>query len=1005
MITINLKALVDKLNAPARTALEMAASSCASRGHADIEIVHWLAHLLDMDDAELNAALALYGVDTGQLRNHLARTIDQLPAGQRRAPALSPELVAWAKSAWLFASLDCGRPVATPGHLLAALLADPKLRHACSFAPLMAISPESFCEIFRHNAGTSEDAFSPTTAPSAAILPRDTSRTPALDRFTVDLTALARQGGIDPVIGRDVEIRQLLDILSRRRQNNPILTGEAGVGKTAVVEGLALRIAADDVPPALRAAAIRTLDLGLLQAGASVKGEFENRLKSVIAEIKTSPYPIIMFIDEAHTIIGAGGNEGQSDAANLLKPALARGELRTIAATTWSEYKKYFERDAALTRRFQLLQIPEPSEPEAIAMLRAIAPTLQRHHRIRILDEAIVAAVQWSHRYIPARQLPDKCVSLLDTACARVALSQESSPPQLDDTRRNILLCELRIAALSREASLGGNHETLTLQRAHHSDLQRISSGQTGQWQIEKDLVREVLNIQEQIDSSHNDHEQINRPTFEQSIFLPEPADSSAASNEALQKRLLDKLAELRRAQGEIPMVHVHVNSQVVAEVVADWTGIPVGKMLADDVKTLLELETRLTDRIVGQSQAVASIARTLRSARLRLSHPGRPAGVFLLVGPSGVGKSETASALAECLYGGTHNLTTINMAEFKEPHKISMLLGSPPGYVGYGEGGVLTEAVRRRPYSVVLLDEIEKAHPGVQDIFYNLFDNGSIKDGEGRDIDFRNTVIIMTSNAGEEHLRAICRADEENHPALESRDMESEVQTNPGLGESASDNHSGDYLVKGDDIAKGGDAKGDDAKGADAEVCDAPEGVAKNQYRNVNGTSARMNGTDSIDSGTRDNTLSAEVLLENFRPQLLRYFKPAFLGRVTVIPYFPLKDEQLLRIAEMNLEKIRQRVRHQYDADLIYSDEVLLQLVARCADTDTGARGIESVITGKLLPAVADACLGSLGDAAADTTLRGLDCMSIDVSASGEITCSLTGFARRPDAVVPSAA
>ncbi len=911
MITISLKALVGKLNATARKALEMAASTCASRGHADVEIVHWLAHLLDVEDAELNAALALYGVDREVLRGHLARIIDQRSAGHAKAPALSPDLVAWAKSAWLFASLDCGQPVTAPGHLVAALLADPRLRHAGSFAPLLAITPESFCETFRHSAGTATDSsFSPATAPPDTSLSPGASRTPALDRFTVDLTAQARQGGIDPVVGRDMEIRQLLDILSRRRQNNPILTGEAGVGKTAVVEGLALRIAAGDVPPALGTCAIRTLDLGLLQAGASVKGEFENRLKSVIAEIKAAPYPIILFIDEAHTIIGAGGNEGQSDAANLLKPALARGELRTIAATTWSEYKKYFERDAALTRRFQLLQISEPSEPEAVAMLRALAPALQLHHQVRILDEAIVAAVQWSHRYIPARQLPDKCVSLLDTACARVALSQESAPLQLDNTRRDILQCELRIAALSREAALGRNHATLMSQRAHRSDLQHRSSNQTQQWQLEKNLVREVLDIQQQIDQSMTD----------------------AATPQA---PLLDKLAELRKVQGETPMVHVHVDSQVVAQVVADWTGIPVGKMLADDAKTLLELESKLTDRVVGQSQAIASIARTLRSARLGLSHPGRPAGVFLLVGPSGVGKSETASALAESLYGGTHNLTTINMAEFKEPHKISMLLGSPPGYVGFGEGGVLTEAVRRRPYSVVLLDEIEKAHPGVQDIFYNLFDKGSIKDGEGRDIDFRNTVIIMTSNAGEEHLRAICNA---------AADQPQERKS--GAAESA----------------------------RQAEI-----------------DSAETAGTSS-GAMTNDSSLSAEVLLENFRPQLLRHFKPAFLGRVTTIPYFPLGDEHLVQIAEMNLEKIRHRVRQQYNAELLVNDEVLLHLVARCTDTDTGARGIESVISGQMLPAIADACLSAFSGGTDDAPSIEFDRLSIGLSKAGEISCSVPG-------------
>ncbi len=606
----------------------------------------------------------------------------------------------------------------------------------------------------------------------------------------------------------------------------------------------------------------------MLQAGASVKGEFENRLKSVIAEVKASAEPIIMFIDEAHTLIGAGGKEGQGDAANLLKPALARGELRTIAATTWAEYKKYFERDPALTRRFQVVKIEEPSEEKAINMMRAISEMLQNHHRVRILDEAIVDSVRLSSRYIPARQLPDKSVSLLDTACARVALSQSATPAAIEDTRRRITQCEKTISSLGREnASLGNYEERIGQLTLETEELAALLVTQEAQWQNEKEKVKEIHTQQGQIEDDYY--------ARKGNAVKGKPADASKILSEedlAKAKVSLKSLREeLAALQGENPMIQGDVNGQAIAEVVANWTGIPVGKMVSNEIKAVMDLHIALGERIIGQPHALEAIAQCIRTSRAGLTDARKPIGVFFMVGSSGVGKTETALALTDILYGGEQNITVINMSEFKEEHKVSMLLGSPPGYVGYGEGGVLTEAVRRKPYSVILLDEMEKAHPGVQDIFYNLFDKGTIKDGEGRDIDFRNTVIIMTSNAGEEHIRAMCAAQE---------------------------------------------------------VLPEPE-----------------------------------VLLENFRPQLLKHFKPAFLGRTTIIPYYPLGDEDLLKISVINMNRIKKRVKSHYNAEFTYDEDVLLHIVARSQEVDTGARNIENILTRTMLPALASECLARIGN------------------------------------------
>jgi len=869
MITIDLKSLVGKLNEPTRNALEGAAGLCLSRTHYNVEIEHWLLKLLEIPDSDLLALLDKYEIDYGKLTQDLNKELDIIKSGNTRAPALSPSIVDLAKNAWMLASVEYGHPQATSAHVLAALMLDENLRRSTEAASgeLKKILPESLRVVVGSIVGTTSESSSVDIGDtSSSDGPSAPSKSPSLDKFTVNLTEAAKQGKIDAVLGRDEEIRQIIDILIRRRQNNPILTGEAGVGKTAVVEGFALRIASGDVPAPLKDVCVRSLDLGLLQAGASVKGEFENRLKSVIAEVKASPQPIIMFIDEAHTLIGAGGKEGQGDAANLLKPALARGELRTIAATTWAEYKKYFERDPALTRRFQVVKIEEPDEEKAINMMRAISVMLQNHHGVRIMDEAIIDSVKLSSRYITARQLPDKSVSLLDTACARVSLSQSATPASIEDTRRSITQCDINITSLEREnATLGNCEDRIKQLQDAKSQLEKHLEEQTKQWDKETEKAELIHNLQRQIEDDF--HAQ--RLSDEKKKEKDAPKSLTDAERSKVQKELHKLMGQLTKIQGDNPLIQVNVDSQAIAEVVANWTGIPVGKMVSDEIESILNLADVLEKRVIGQDHALHAIAQSIRTSRAGLTDPRKPVGVFFMVGSSGVGKTETAIALADVLYGGEQSITTINMSEFKEEHKVSMLLGSPPGYVGYGEGGVLTEAVRRKPHSVILLDEMEKAHPGVQDIFYNLFDKGTIKDGEGRDIDFRNTVIIMTSNAAEEHIRAIC-AQEEKIP-------------------------------------------------------------------------------------------EADVLLESFRPALLQYFKPAFLGRTTVIPYFPLSDENLMKICKINMNRIEKRVKEHYDASFSYDEDVILHIVARSQEVDTGARNIENILTRTMLPEMASECLSRM--------------------------------------------
>ncbi|MDD4268205.1 MAG: type VI secretion system ATPase TssH [Thermoguttaceae bacterium] len=881
-----LKSLVGKLNPTCRNGLESAAGLCLARTNYEVEIEHWLLKLAEAPNTDLAAILRYFEIDNSRLIRELTRVVDHLKTGNSRSPALSPNLVKLVREAWIVASIEFGAFQVRSGHLLSALISEDGLARVAREASRQFenISPEAIRKDLADITAGTEEARSAAAVP-VAVGPAErpmgaagaAAGTKTLDQFTIDLTERARLGQIDPVLGRDAEIRQVVDILTRRRQNNPILTGEAGVGKTAVAEGFALRIAAGDVPPPLKDVAIRTLDLGLLQAGAGIKGEFENRLKSVIEEVKASSRPIILFIDEAHTMIGAGGQAGQGDAANLLKPALARGELRTIAATTWAEYKKYFEKDAALARRFQVVKVEEPSERVGIEMMRGLVATLERHHNIRILEEAVTDAVKLSHRYISGRQLPDKAVSLLDTASARVAISHSATPPAVEDCRRRIEQLAISLEILQRESLAGAKNadriaEVTEAREAARRQLESLEA----RWKQEAELVGRLRRVREQLEAKPPAGDQGRGGQEPRQPAAAEPAAESADATELaaqrpeeLRKEFQQLSRQLAQLQGDAPLMHVCVDSQAIAEVVSGWTGIPVGRMVTDEIRTVLALKEQMERRVVGQSHALEAIAQRIRTSRANLTDPRRPIGVFLLVGPSGVGKTETAITLAELLYGGDQNMTVINMSEFKEEHKVSLLMGSPPGYVGYGEGGVLTEAVRRRPYSVVLLDEMEKAHPGVQDIFYQVFDKGTLRDGEGRDIDFKNTVILMTSNAATDLIVKLC---------------------------------------------------------ADPETCPG-----------------------------------AEALAEALHPELVKTFKPAFLGRVTILPYFPLGDEVLRRIVELQLDRIARRISESHRARLAYDPELVAAIAGRCTEVESGARNVDHILTRTLLPDLASEFLARM--------------------------------------------
>jgi len=772
MAEIRRATLFGKLNPIGYKSIEAATVFCKMRGNPYVETVHWLHQLLQLPDSDFHRIIKHFQLDPSRLATDLIAALDRLPRGATSISDFSPHIEGAVERGWVFGSLLFGEFQVRTGYLVIGFLKSDNLRNVFlglsrefskikvealsdNFSQIVSGSPEEG-QYASDGSGMAAGA-SPGEA-SGAIAPAAMGKQEALNRFSVDLTEKARKGELDPIVGRDEEIRQVVDILMRRRQNNPILTGEAGVGKTAVVEGFALRIVAGDVPPALRDVTLRTLDVGLLQAGASMKGEFEQRLRQVIEEVQQSPKPIILFIDEAHTLIGAGGQAGTGDAANLLKPALARGTLRTVAATTWDEYKKHIEKDPALTRRFQVVKVDEPSEAKAILMMRGIVAPLEKHHRVQILDEAIEAAVKLSHRYIPARQLPDKSVSLIDTASARVAVSQHAVPAEVDDCRRRIQALETELEIINREQSVGIDHkarvselnEKLAKERTALAELEK-------HWDEEKALVAKVFDLRAKLRAAGSTVDA--KPNELKPGMTADPKDALTTEQRDV---LLNELRELQKKlaefQGESPLIFPSVDQGAIASVVADWTGIPVGRMVKNEIEQVLHLADALERRVIGQRHALDTIAKRVQTSRARLDNPSRPIGVFMLVGPSGTGKTETALTLAETLYGGEHNLITINMSEFQEAHTVSTLKGSPPGYVGYGEGGVLTEAVRRRPYSVVLLDEVEKAHPDVHEIFFQVFDKGWMEDGEGRSIDFKNTIIILTSNAAQDVIISMCK-------------------------------------------------------------------------------------------------------------------------------------------------------------------------------------------------------------------------------------------------------
>jgi len=761
---ISRTALFGKLNPLAYKAIESATVFCKLRGNPYVELVHWIHQILQLQGSDLHSIVRAFNLEPARVARDVTEALDRLPRGATAISDLSPHIEDGVERAWVWATLKYGAAQVRTGHVFIAMLKTPTLRNvllsnsrefekvkadqlAEDFENIVKSSPESGLE-------AKDGGVAGLAAPgehSGAIPPAQMGKEEALKRFTVDLTEQARTGKLDPIVGRDDEIRQLIDILMRRRQNNPILTGEAGVGKTAVVEGFALKIASGDVPPPLRDVTLRSLDVGLLQAGASMKGEFEQRLRQVIEEVQASPKPIIMFIDEAHTLVGAGGAAGTGDAANLLKPALARGTLRTVAATTWAEYKKHIEKDPALTRRFQVVQVNEPSEEKAILMMRGVASTMERHHKVQLLDEAIEAAVRLSHRYIPARQLPDKSVSLLDTACARVAISQHAVPPEVDDTRKRIESLNTELRIIAQEGAVGvDTQEREKLASEQLAEATDKLHGLEARWEAEKALVAKILAIRAQLRASTG--------KVEGAASAPGDGSLSAEERSGLLAQLKKLQGELHGLQGERPLILPTVDHQAVAAVVESWTGIPVGRMVRNEVESILKLADSLEQRIIGQRHALDMIARRIQTSRAKLDNPNKPIGVFLLAGTSGVGKTETALALAEVLYGGEQNVITINMSEYQEAHAVSTLKGAPPGYVGYGEGGVLTEAVRRRPYSVVLLDEVEKAHPDVHEIFFQVFDKGWMEDGEGRVIDFKNTLILLTTNAGTELITKLCK-------------------------------------------------------------------------------------------------------------------------------------------------------------------------------------------------------------------------------------------------------
>jgi type VI secretion system protein VasG len=922
MSEISRVTLFGKLNSLTYKAIEGAAVFCKLRGNPYVELEHWLQQIFSTQDSDMHRIVRHFEIDGSRLAKDLTEALDRLPRGSTSISDLSTYVENAVERGWVYGTLMFGDNCVRSGHLVVGMLKTTSLRNALLniSRQFERVKVDTLTDDFaRIVTGSPEDALrasdgSALAAPgeaSGAIAPAAMGKQEALRRFAVDLTERARKGEIDPVTGRDEEIRQIVDILMRRRQNNPILTGEAGVGKTAVVEGFAVRIAKGDVPPPLRDVSLFTLDIGLLQAGASMKGEFENRLRQVIEEVQSSPKPIVLFIDEAHTLIGAGGAAGTGDAANLLKPALARGTLRTVAATTWAEYKKYFEKDPALTRRFQVVQVQEPGEDKALLMVRGVASTLEKHHRVQLLDEALEAAVKLSHRYIAGRQLPDKAVSLLDTTCARVAISQHATPPEVEDCRRRIEALDTELEIIDREEAIGVSVDARRkdANEKRDADRERLAKLEA-RWAEEKALLDPILELRAKLRAGGKRVDvpaaaqasaakaDAAKPAAEAKAASPgksasteKPAPGTAGAAAPAEPELSAEerarlLAELRSmqerlaaVQGEAPLILPSVDEQAVSSVVSDWTGIPLGRMVKNEVEAVLNLADTLNQRVIGQRHGLDMIAKRIQTSRAKLDNPNKPIGVFMLCGTSGVGKTETALALAEALYGGEQNVITINMSEFQEAHTVSTLKGAPPGYVGYGEGGILTEAVRRRPYSVVLLDEVEKAHPDVHEIFFQVFDKGWMEDGEGRYINFKNTIILLTTNAGSELISGMCK---------------------------------------------------------DPELMPDPESLAK-----------------------------------ALREPLLKVFPPALLGRLVVIPYFPLSDEILGKIVRLQLERIRKRVRDNHKIPLDYDDDVVKLIVSRCTEVESGGRMIDALLTNTVLPRVSEEFLKRMVEGKPATGVR----------------------------------
>lgn len=875
MLSVEIKPLLKRLNPFCTRSLEGAAGLCVSRSHYEVTVEHLVSRLLDETGADWYLILKQFGINSTALRKNLDRTLEEMRSGNAGKPAFSPLLLQWIQDAWLLASVNLGEASIRSGALLLALLAKSSIYAGGNYTDLLqTISREElegqFFKILANSIETADSAPAGAEAgPAAGPLASG-----ALGKYCEDFTQKAREGKVDTVFGRDHEIRQIIDILGRRRKNNPIAVGEAGVGKTAVIEGLALKIALGDVPDSLKDVSILGLDMALLQAGAGVKGEFENRLKSVINEVKASPKPIILFIDEAHTLIGAGGAAGSGDAANLLKPAMARGELKTLAATTYSEYKKYIEKDPALARRFQPVKLDEPTVATSILILRGCKLAYEKSHNVNVRDDAIIAAAELSNRYITGRYLPDKAIDLIDTCCARVKISMASKPARLED-------CEHAIQALEREktARLRDQEHGVVLDEGRLAEIEveltKLGSELaeiTARWKLEKEAVDKVISLR-------NNLAELKKKE------ASAPEGETPVSQEALEKELAVAMAALADIQQDEPMVKFEVDPDVVALVISDWTGIPLGKVLRDQAQSVLRMEEELQARIKGQDHALSIVSEVMKATKSGIADPNQPMGVFLFVGPSGVGKTETALTVADMMFGGEQYTVTVNMSEFQEKHTVSRLIGSPPGYVGYGEGGMLTEAVRNRPYCVVLLDEVEKAHPDVLNLFYQVFDKGVMGDGEGREINFRNTILFLTSNLA----------------------------------------------------------------------------------------------TDIITEMTRDGQRPGmDVLVPAIRPILSNWFKPALLARMNIVPFLALDASAMSGIVRLKLNKMAKQLMNNNKMHLSYSEAVVETIAARCTEVETGARNIDYIVRGTIMPQLSQEILAHM------TTGGMPSAVNLDIGADG---------------------